>query len=275
MFKVDNMVGTFVCCSSSMMMWLLVCNVDEMMVHLYDSLHIYGWWVCSSFFEFQPYPNVKCVMMESVHIHVSTYLVPKKAHLLHLFNPSSKTQFSPLWLITPLLCLCANFSPLLPFLFSSLWLITILLCICDKFFISPPSMYCQPTHRSNALPVQHTCGRHPTHWGWCIGSQRTSWQCTGGQRTSTIDYVHALYHIAKSSVCTSFSPPPCQSSHLHPCPMPCPEVFFAFDAIIVILQMMAKAVEVLHSIWDTAKLPPKNLTLVNTTILALILFLSC
>jgi hypothetical protein len=58
--------------------------------------------------------------------------------------------------------------------------------------------------------------------------------------------------------------------------MPCPEVFFALDAIVVILQMMAKAVEVLRNTCDTAKLPTNaNLTLPNGTVLALILFLSC
>jgi hypothetical protein len=58
--------------------------------------------------------------------------------------------------------------------------------------------------------------------------------------------------------------------------MPCLEVFFALDAIVVILQMMAKAVEVLRNTCNTAKLPTNaNPTLPNGTILALILFLSC
>ena len=33
---------------------------------------------------------------------------------------------------------------------------------------------------------------------------------------------------------------PCHSSHLHPRPMPCPEVIFASNTIVVILQMKAK-----------------------------------
>jgi hypothetical protein len=54
-----------------------------------------------------------------------------------------------------------------------------------------------------------------------------------------------------------------------------PRGLFGIDAIVVILQMTAKTVEVLHNTCDTAKLPPKNLTFTNPTILALILFLSC
>jgi hypothetical protein len=43
--------------------------------------------------------------------------------------------------------------------------------------------------------------------------------------------------------------------------MPCPEDLFATNAIVVILQMMAKVVEVLPNTCTTAKLPPNaNLT---------------
>ena len=73
---------------------------------------------------------------------------------------------------------------------------------------------------------------------------------------------HNTWHtFIAESVHTPFIPLPCQSFHLHPCQTPCPEVFFVSDAIIVLLQMIAKAVRVLRNTCATAKLPPNaNLT---------------
>ena len=74
----------------------MIRNVDEMMVHLYNSLHIY---VCGvvCLFQASAISNYENCTLESVPVHVSKSLVPKKAHLRHLSNPPSFPLF---WLIT-------------------------------------------------------------------------------------------------------------------------------------------------------------------------------
>ncbi len=80
MIDVDIM-GLFVNCFPAM-----ICNVDEMMVRLYNSLYTYMFVMRFIFFKFQPYPTVKVVTLESVPVHVSKSLVPKKGTLAPSFN---------------------------------------------------------------------------------------------------------------------------------------------------------------------------------------------
>ena len=85
------------------------------MVHLYNSLHIY---VCGvvCLFQASAISNYENCTLESVPVHVSKSLVPKKGTLAPSFKSSLFSSFLAYHSFT--LFTRQTFSPLLPFLFS-------------------------------------------------------------------------------------------------------------------------------------------------------------